>query len=718
MKVAEVYIEYANMAVDQSYSYLCNDFAIQKGIRVLVLFANREVTGFVVSIKEMSEEDITSLGYELHPILAIIDEQPFLNDELFALASHMAKTCVAPLISCFQTMLPSKLKPKSTNHKIKQEVWVVFDKEISLKTRKQEEALAYIMENKEVKRSEFNKMYRSQLVSLIKLGCVHLEEREASSFLGGIYEDQKLSLNHDQQNALQKMQEKQEGVFLLHGVTGSGKSEVFLHMAKEVLKQGKQVLILVPEISLTPQMVKRVKARFLEEVAIYHSGLNNQEKYEQYKLVYEHKVSIVVGTRSAIFMPFTNLGLIILDEEHDQSYKQDSTPKYHTRDIALWRGKYHHCKVLLASATPSLESYARACKNLYTLIEMPRRIYDNMPDTKLIDMQTAMHNGENYILSNQLKKAIQKRLNAHEQVILLLNRRGYAPILRCLDCGYVVKCPHCDIALNYHKDSKEMKCHVCGYSERHSFICGECGSTRIRYMGMGTQKLEEYVKECFPNANVVRMDADTTNRKNSHEKMLSIFEKNGDILLGTQMISKGLDFENVTLVGIINGDALLNRSDYRSVELTFDLLVQASGRSGRGVKPGEVLIQVYDSNHYAIQCAQKQDYRTFFKQEMRYRHLGQYPPYTYMGAMTLSHHDLNIVEQEAQRLLAMIDDVTLTILGPVSLLKIMDQHRMRILLKGKQEASIAAVIYECVKRHIALKGKAKIEVDMNPQMLD
>lgn len=719
MKIAQVYIEYGNMAVDKSFSYLCGEHEVFAGARVNVNFANKVIVGFVYEVIEMNDAEFAQIPYEVKEIINVIDEKPLINQELFHLAKFMSETCVAPLISCFQAMLPSKLKPKSADHKVKMETWIVFDHYVDMKTQLQKEAMELISVKKEIRRVDFNKLYSSQLKSLLNKKAVYLEEREAIADFAGVYEDKRVVLTNIQKQALEKMKaHKGFHVYLLHGVTGSGKSEVFLQMAHQELQQGKQVLFLVPEIGLTPQMVTRVKARFGNEVAIYHSSLNNQEKYEQYKLVAEKKVNIVVGTRSSIFMPFDNLGLIILDEEHDQSYKQDSTPKYHTRDIAIERGKYHDCKVILASATPSLESYARAVKNVYTLVKMQTRINGEMPDTKLIDMKNAMQNGENYILSDELKSVINERLNKHEQIILLLNRRGYSPILRCVDCGNVVKCPHCDLALNYHKNTKELKCHVCGYSEPVTYQCKKCGSTQLKYIGIGTQKLEEYVQECFPQAKIIRMDADTTTRKNAHEKLLQKFEQKGDILLGTQMIAKGLDYDNVTLVGILNGDALLNRSDYRSVELTFDLLVQASGRSGRGSKDGKVLIQVYDANHYAIQCALHHDYETFFKHEMRFRHLGSYPPYTYLGAITLLDIDKDRVSNEANELVNCFIDERIKILGPVELLKIMDQYRYRIILKSKQQELIAKLLYSAYKKHLQNKGKAKVEIDMNPYMLD
>ncbi len=719
MIVAHVYVEYSNMAVNKSFTYLCGTHHVSRGKRVIVNFANKEIVAFVSKVEQINEEQFAAIPYEVKEIISVIDDEVLVNEEMFSLADWMARQYVAPLISCFQAMLPAKLKPKSSKHKIKKEVWVQYVEDCFVKTQKQMDALAYIKERKLVLRKEMNQMYATQLKELVKRGAVCLVEKEAEASFDGIYEDQVFSLSEQQQAAIATMNEK-DGfqTYLLHGVTGSGKSEVFLQMAKTVLQEGKQVLFLVPEIALTPQMVKRVKARFGSEVAIYHSSLNNQEKYEQYKLVAQKKVTIVVGTRSAVFMPFDHLGLIIIDEEHDQSYKQDSTPKYHTRDIAMQRAKYHNCKVILASATPSLESYARALKGVYHLVKMDKRIYGEMPNTHLIDMKDAMEKGENYILSNTLKNEISLRLQKQEQVILLLNRRGYAPILRCMDCGEVVICPHCDIALNYHKNSNELKCHICGYSEPNQYGCRKCGSKNVKYIGMGTQKLEEYVQTCFPEARIVRMDADTTQRKNAHEKLLSQFEHEGDILLGTQMIAKGLDFSNVTLVGIVNGDAMLSRSDFRSVELTFDLLAQASGRSGRGLKDGEVFIQAYDTKHYAMQCAKHHNYETFFYQEMKFRHLGNYPPYSYLGVVTLLAKEESILQDELDQLMPCLQHELVQVLGPCELLKIMDQYRWRIILKSKQLTLLCDLLHAAYKKHFASKGKATIEVDLNPFILD
>lgn len=722
MKVAKIYIEYEHMAVNKSYLYACDHLEVEVGKRVLVNFANKEIVGFVVGVYHIKQEEMDNLNYEVKPILSCIDTEVLLNQELLGLATYMSNKTIAPYISCLSAMLPSKLKPRSSAKPIKKEVWVVYKQEVTLTSKKQVEALAYIKNKQTVTRVQFNKLYKSQLLSLLKYDAVYLEEKEAVTHEEDNYSYPSPPLLDMQQQAIKKMDTQEHEVFLLHGVTGSGKTEVFLQMAQKELNKQKQVLILVPEISLTPQMVNRVKARFKNQVAIYHSSLNNQEKYEQYQKVARGNVKVVVGTRSAVFMPFTNLGLIILDEEHDSSYKQESTPKYHTRDIAIQRGKYHECKVLLASATPSLESYARALKGVYTLVEMDHRVFNEMPNTSLIDMQKAMRNNENYILSNTLKEQINKRLEKNEQCIILLNRRGYAPILRCIDCGTIKMCPHCDLALNYHKASNSLVCHTCGYSQPNIFECESCHSRNLKYVGMGTQKLEEYIQSCFPSANIVRMDADTTTTKNSHQKLLNKFEQSGDILLGTQMIAKGLDYERVTLVGILNGDAMLNRSDYRCAELTFDLLVQASGRSGRGKNVGEVYIQVYDPHHYAIQCAKYHDYKTFFAHEMKFRHLANYPPYMYLSSVVLSYKDEHILKEDMKFLVNELNEEctldNMQLLGPVALLKIQDQYRCRIIIKSKDEEMMSKQLMHAYQTYYDHKRKSRIEVNINPYTMD
>ena len=436
-----------------------------------------------------------------------------------------------------------------------------------------------------------------------------------------------LSLNAEQQVAvetiLQSVQEQQSQTYLLEGITGSGKTEVYLQVIAEVLNQGKTAIMLVPEISLTPQMVQRFKSRFGEHVAVMHSGLSQGEKYDEWRKIERGEAEVVVGARSAIFAPIENIGVIIIDEEHEASYKQEETPRYHARDLAIWRSEYHHCPVVLGSATPSLESRARAQKNVYQRLRLTQRANQaaTLPTIDVVDMRQEVENGNVSSFSMSLQEKLQERLEKNEQSVLLLNRRGYSSFVMCRDCGYVLPCPNCDISLTLHMDSKTMKCHYCGHEERIPYRCPNCGQDKIRYYGTGTQKVEEELQTLLPDSRILRMDVDTTRRKGAHEKILRTFgEGQADILLGTQMIAKGLDFPNVTLVGVLNADTALNLPDFRSSERTFQLLTQVSGRAGRAEKPGEVIIQSFNPEHYAIQLAKAQDYEDFYTKEMYIRH--------------------------------------------------------------------------------------------------
>lgn len=724
MRIAHVYIEHPVMDLDRPFTYRADGFSLCRGVRVKVPFGqgNKTLIGFVDHEEEVEDSYFDHCSYEVKAILEVIDEEPLINEELFLLATWMAKTCIAPLISCFQCMLPSKLKPKSSHGILKKEAWVVYVQACDNLTKRQDEVLQIMQVRREMLRSTFLKEFKSPGRKLIELGALCIEERLAQASLSDQKGDKTpFVLSKEQTQAIAQISQREAyRTFLLHGATGSGKTEVFLQLAERVMKQGKQVLLLVPEISLTPQMMERVKQRFGAHVAIYHSALNPQEKYEQYMLVKQHRVSIVVGTRSAVFMPFDHLGMVILDEEHDTSYKQDVAPRYHCREVAMKRAEFHQCPVVLASATPSLESYARAYKGVYELVEMPSRINDSFPEVSLVEMRKALHQGEHYIMSDQLLQAVYERLQKQEQVILLLNRRGYTPILRCVGCGYVQMCPHCDIAMSYHKDEHLLKCHTCGHTEVLPQSCPECGKSAWRYLGMGTQRLEEFVQRKFPQARILRMDADTTTKKFAHEELLGKFRRHeADILLGTQMIAKGLDFESVTLVGILNGDALLNRSDYRCAELTYDLLEQASGRSGRHTLRGEVIIQAYDIHHYAITCAARHDYSSFFKQEMNYRHLAGYPPFAYLASIIFLHKEEQLAHECAMFYLHQLKQhKDIKVLGPGSLGKKRDEYRVRLLIKGKDQLRINELVWGIYKQHLASHKKPRMELDLQPLVLE
>ncbi|MCI5723770.1 MAG: primosomal protein N' [Erysipelotrichaceae bacterium] len=719
MKIVECWLEHPVRRLDQTYSYLY-DGAIEVGSRITIPLLNRKVTGFVesyVETDESKEEIEKRLGYRLRYILECKDQESLITDELHDLAFWMKENTLSTTISCFQTMLPSKLKPVSNDKKVVKEKWVkVTDHEVTL-TPKQLEAFLYARDHQPITYTAFRKLYPSHAHTLITKNAIVLEEKDREAREDVVNVQACPTLKPLQKKAMDDINSSHDSIYLLHGVTGSGKTEVYLQLAAQTLAKGRQVLILVPEIGLTPQMIQRVSSRFGKGLAIYHSGLNDQEKYEQYRKVKMGKASIVVGTRSAVFLPFQDLGLIVMDEEHDSSYKQENQPAYHCRDIAIWRGNYHGCKVILGSATPALESYARALKAVYHLVEMKERINQNLPKIEVVSIKDEIKKNGSYILTRTLQEKIQQRLDSNEQIILLLNRRGFVSQVRCKECQEVVMCPHCDIAMSYHRDVKRLKCHTCGTEMSVPQVCPSCHSRAgFSTYGFGTEKLEAEVHACFPKAKVLRMDADTTSRKNAHQKILDAFGKHeADILLGTQMIAKGLDYPDVTLVGIINGDEGLQRTDFRSCETTFDLLMQASGRSGRGHTNGEVVLQVFDPKHYAVQCASKQDYETFFKKEMQYRHLSEYPPYTYLISLTIQNRKDDIAMKLASRIKREITG-NFKVIGVISLLKIQDFYRYRLVLKGKNlEAMKQAVREFLINTKLDLSG---LRIDVNPIYLD
>ena len=536
-----------------------------------------------------------------------------------------------------------------------------------------------------------------------------------------------LSLNAEQQVAvetiLQSVQEQQSQTYLLEGITGSGKTEVYLQVIAEVLNQGKTAIMLVPEISLTPQMVQRFKSRFGEHVAVMHSGLSQGEKYDEWRKIERGEAEVVVGARSAIFAPIENIGVIIIDEEHEASYKQEETPRYHARDLAIWRSEYHHCPVVLGSATPSLESRARAQKNVYQRLRLTQRANQaaTLPTIDVVDMRQEVENGNVSSFSMSLQEKLQERLEKNEQSVLLLNRRGYSSFVMCRDCGYVEPCPNCDISLTLHMDSKTMKCHYCGHEERIPYRCPNCGQDKIRYYGTGTQKVEEELQTLLPDSRILRMDVDTTRRKGAHEKILRTFgEGQADILLGTQMIAKGLDFPNVTLVGVLNADTALNLPDFRSSERTFQLLTQVSGRAGRAEKPGEVIIQSFNPEHYAIQLAKAQDYEDFYTKEMYIRHRGDYPPYYFTVQITASHPEENEAAKQMFQIATKLKQglsPQAILLGPTpnAIMRVNNRYFYQVIIKYKQEPMLQPLLKEILTdtQRATARG-LKLSIDAEP----
>lgn len=538
-----------------------------------------------------------------------------------------------------------------------------------------------------------------------------------------------ITLNPGQKQALgqiaQAIKEKENKTFLLEGVTGSGKTEVYLHAIQKTLEGGRNALMLVPEISLTPQMVEQVKARFGSNVAVLHSGLSTGERYDEWRRIRRGEAQVVVGARSAVFAPLSNIGLIIIDEEHESSYKQEDTPRYHARDVALLRSQYHDCPLVLGSATPSLASRARAQKGNYELLRLTERANSKaLPEVRLIDLKQVEFAGGQFDLSVDLVEKIKEKLARKEQVILLLNRRGFANFMLCRSCGYVMQCPNCDISLTMHKDTGQMQCHYCGYKTPIPNKCPNCQETQIRFLGTGTQKVEEELKELIPQASILRMDVDTTRRKDSYKKILDKFGAGeGNILLGTQMIAKGLDFPNVTLVGVINADTSLQVPNFNASEKTFDLLTQVSGRAGRADKKGEVMIQTYNPEHYAIKLAQSQDYESFYRKEMQVRHQGNYPPFFYTVLISVASKNEQAAAKFAfvvkRKLMQELHAPTI-VLGPTpsSIAKIKNQYFYQILVKYKKEDKLNPILHELQDEAQKIKKQGlNVYIDNEPERI-
>lgn len=716
--IAKVLVEINNINVDKTFDYIVPFKYIEKikiGMRVKVPFASRELEGFVLDLVNNADDN-----YELKEIISIVDTEPILNNELLHLGHFMSKKYFSTLISCYQTMLPKALKAQNRtniNKKMIKYVELCSNSFPKLKPN-QEKIVEYLRINGKVKKEEVNKISVSGVNTLIKNGII-IETliEEYRLVTKDINEKESFKLTVEQQEAKNKiLSQTQSSVFLLHGVTGSGKTVVYMEIVEEMLNRGKDSIFLVPEISLTPQMVYHFKSRFGDEVAVLHSRLSEGEKYDEYRKIVEGKVHIVVGARSAVFAPFKNLGVIIIDEEHTTSYKQDNNPKYSAIEIAIERAKNNNAIVILGSATPSLETYARSIKGLYTLVELKHRVNtNNLPLVEIVDMSKEKHRGS--IFSSRLITEVNKRLEEHEQIILLLNRRGYSSFITCSNCGYTAKCPHCDITLTYHKTSNTLRCHYCGYADKMNDICSSCGEKAIKTLGTGTEKVEEEIRKVF-NARVVRMDLDTTSKKGSHEKIITAFKNHEyDILLGTQMIAKGLDFSNVTLVGVINADTSLMIPNYRSNEYTFQLLMQTAGRSGRGEKNGSVIIQTFNPEHYAITLASKHDYIDFFKQEMEVRRKLSYPPYYYLTYIKVIGKDYNKISVESNKIASILtrELKNSKILGPTtcSVFKLNGLFRFGIIIKYKKEEKMEEVLQSLVN-HYKGNQTVKVDIDINP----
>ncbi|MEE4577082.1 primosomal protein N' [Paenibacillus polymyxa] len=629
--------------------------------------------------------------------------------------------------------------------------------QFSAKAQRQREVLAFLLE-----RSEFLPLPLKEVMTSLGVSAATVKALEDKGYV--LQEDVEvfrdpyrgrhfkptdpLPLTAEQQSVYERivrqLDMREQGAYLLHGVTGSGKTEIYLQTIQRCIEQNRQAIVLVPEISLTPQMVERFKGRFGDQVAVMHSRLSGGERYDEWRKIREGRVKVAIGARSAVFAPFRELGLIIMDEEHETSYKQEETPKYHARDVAIRRAHQHGAVVILGSATPSLESYyaARSQSNdefAPLLLEMPTRALGNtLPEVHIMDMREELRAGNRSMFSRALHNGIAERLERNEQTVLLLNRRGHSTFVMCRSCGYVAGCPDCDISLTYHQRSNNLRCHYCGYSEPVPQTCPECGSEHIRYFGTGTQRVEEELAKLFPGIRVVRMDVDTTTEKNAHEKLLKQFrDKKADVLLGTQMVAKGLDFPDVTLVGVITADSALNLPDFRAAEKTFQLLTQVAGRAGRHQLPGEVFVQSYTPEHYSVVHASRHDYSSFVREELKHRRNLHYPPYCRLILVTFSHEQLPVLVRLAENYSATLqgrarqrgwfgnmDRLTsdvLDILGPVAspISRIKNRYRFQCMIKWRGNIDAIGLAQQVADEmaESAQAQKLLISLDVDPQML-
>lgn len=728
MKIVEVLIEYANYSLDRPFSYFYKGKKkLDVGFRVLLNFNNRELVGYVTKcyetdkdIKDIQEE----MGFNIEEIIDVIDDSPLLSEDLLELANKVSEYYVAPKISVLQSMLPPSLSPRRSSLKAPkiaydQYVRIVNDNEDGL-TDKQIELLRLISSVDKVLKKEIKS--KSILDKLIEYKRVEIIKEEKRRLKVPDYEHKTPpELTYEQKSVVEEFNESKDEVYLLEGVTGSGKTEVYLTLSEQVLKQGKTVLMLVPEIALTPMMMEYYLRRFKGDVAILHSELTPAEKYDEYRKIAKGDCHIVVGARSAIFAPLKNIGLIILDEEHVESYKQDVVPFYHAREVAIMRGKMHKAKVILGSATPSLESRARAQKGVYHLLLLTNRVNNKeLPKTTIVNLAD-YHNidRESYIFSIRLREAIKNVLDRHEQAILLINRRGFSTSVSCRKCGHIFKCPTCDIALTYHKSDNMLKCHHCDYVCKMPETCPECGSSYIMKTGFGTERIEEEVNRLFPNARTLRLDSDSAKIRAKIPSIIEDFrQKKADILIGTQMIAKGHDFPDVTLVGIVLADIGLSMPSYRSNERAFQLITQAVGRSGRKDKSGIAIIQTYMPNNYAITMAARQNYELFYRKEMEYRRIQNYPPYSFLASITLAGKVEDNVVKNMVYLIDMLNQEfndNALVLGPtIPYVPYEGNNYLRTALVKFKDYKLAKEIFKKVVSIYANKSQVHLTINIDP----
>ncbi len=720
---AKIIIDQDAKALDKVFEYkIPQDMSVEVGERVIVPFGNRYLQGFIVGFEEACQYDESKLKF----IERKIENFAVIKKEMLELMFHMADKLHLKLASILRLFLPSEMRTDKVKELLVRFVKLSENFVLpSARAKKQLEIIYYLQENGKQKFSEVSEKFGyAPLAALVKSGTVQVEEEQQNRTPAvDRIENQKRTLTPLQQRAVDTITENK--TYLLHGVTGSGKTEVYMNLIERQLDQGKTALMLVPEISLTPQVLANFKARFGDKVALIHSGLSAGERFDEWKRIFFGQARVVVGARSAIFTPIENLGIIIIDEEHEQSYVSESNPRYDTHMVAEFRRKYNNCTLVLGSATPSIESYAKAIDGEYELVEMPVRVNGmEMPKIVVVDMLMEMRQGNNQIFSIPLIYELRNIIERKKQAMIFINRRGFSSFQRCRQCGYVAKCSDCDVALVYHRAEDKLKCHYCGKRYRALDVCPSCGSRDIKQGAVGTERVVEELHKLFPEVRILRMDVDTTSKKNGHREILNEFKNTKPaILVGTQMIAKGHDFEDVLLVGIIDADQSLYQADYRSIERTFQLITQVAGRAGRSSEQGRVILQTYSPRHYVYRFATNYDYKGFFKKEANLRKVTNFPPYARIVRILFTHEDENIVAQECKVCYNKVKEVRdaygeefvyLDVMkAPLN--KIKNKFRYQIMMRFKLDKAdeIEKKIYDCVDE----KCKSSVFFEINPNNL-
>jgi primosomal protein N' (replication factor Y) len=713
-----VLIEHTSLKLNQPFTYSYTGFALRPGCRVWVDFNHQKLVGFVLDISPVKPQTT----YTISPIIDVMDEQPLLTSELMNIAKQYSQEVFISHIALLQAMLPPSLKPRKSSlksPKIKFETWIeLTEKKTESLNPKQVELYSLLQEQTLTKLISVRQ--KATLKSLLALGVIRLIEKEKYRYRV-TYEqpNEILELTIEQKQALKAILSTSTMITLLQGVTGSGKTEIYISLAKEAINQNRSTLMIVPEIALTPMMVSYFGKHFKNQVAVLHSDLTPAERYDEYRKIYQGYAKVVIGARSAIFAPLSHIGYIIIDEEHSETYKQDVSPFYHVLEIATKRANYHQAKIILGSATPSLESKARANKSVYAWVELPTRIHQTQPpQTHIIDMNHHHNSADSFLFSKPLIEAMKQAIQRKEQIILLMNKRGYAQSLVCRECHHIFTCPACHLPLNVHLHSHNLKCHYCDHVETYPETCSECQSRYFNRLGFGTQRVEEEVKKLFPKEAIIRLDADTTQLRQSISKLLNAFkQQEASILIGTQMVAKGHDFPNVTVVGVVLADLGLTIPSYRSNERTFQLLTQAIGRTGRSEKPGQAFIQTYNPHHDVIRFAKTQDYEGFYHYEMRQRKLGLYPPYRYLVSLEILSTQVELLVQSADAIKSMLiahlpnEDV----LGPVTpfLEKKGPFFRRQVIVKFKEKQLVDKPLQEILTLFKS-KHAVKFFINFNP----